>query len=113
MAKNDVAEGWTAFVGGTLFEIGGYMMILEALNRKHEVRRQKFNINGRSALETRFTMPGHVALTISTIVVQPTLNHPQKATSKVGGGSVRDGGKSDSLQVPFNSVQRPCFGYPP
>jgi hypothetical protein len=29
--------GWTAFVGGTLFEIGAYMMVLEALNRKHEV----------------------------------------------------------------------------
>jgi len=31
------AGGWTAFVGGTLFEIGGYLMVLESLNRKHEV----------------------------------------------------------------------------
>lgn len=42
MAENDAAEGWTAFVGGTLFEFGGYMMILESLNRKHEVRRRRF-----------------------------------------------------------------------
>jgi hypothetical protein len=38
MEENDAAEGWTAFVGGTLFEFGGYMMILESLNRKHEVQ---------------------------------------------------------------------------
>ena len=29
--------GWTAFVGGTLFEVGAYFALLEALNRKHEV----------------------------------------------------------------------------
>ena len=38
MGDNLEAQGWTAFVGGTLFEIGGYMMVLESLNRKHEVR---------------------------------------------------------------------------
>lgn len=35
---NNTAGGWTAFVGGTLFEIGAYLMVLEALNRKSEVR---------------------------------------------------------------------------
>jgi hypothetical protein len=34
---NSTAGGWTAFVGGTLFEIGAYLMILEALNPKTEV----------------------------------------------------------------------------
>jgi hypothetical protein len=34
---NTTAGGWTAFVGGTLFEIGAYLMVLEALNRKTEV----------------------------------------------------------------------------
>ena len=34
MEANLAAEGWTAWVGGSLFEIGGYLMILEALNRK-------------------------------------------------------------------------------
>ena len=33
---NEEAIGWTAFVGGSLFEIGSYLMVLEALNRKHE-----------------------------------------------------------------------------
>jgi len=37
MDNNLEAQGWTAFVGGTLFEVGGYMMVLESLNRKHEV----------------------------------------------------------------------------
>jgi hypothetical protein len=37
MEINLEAQGWTAFVGGSLFEIGGYLMVLEALNRKHEV----------------------------------------------------------------------------
>ena len=35
---NDVVIGWTAFVGGSIFEVGSYLMILEALNRKHVVR---------------------------------------------------------------------------
>lgn len=34
---NKAAVGWSAFAGGTLFEIGGYLMVLEALNRKHDV----------------------------------------------------------------------------
>ena len=34
---NNVVTGWTAFVGGSIFEIGSYLMVLEALNRKHEV----------------------------------------------------------------------------
>lgn len=34
---NNVAAAWTAFVGGTIFEVGSYLMILEALNRKHVV----------------------------------------------------------------------------
>ena len=33
------AEGWTAWVGGTIFEIGGILMVLESLNRKHTVSR--------------------------------------------------------------------------
>jgi hypothetical protein len=36
---NNVVGGWTAFVGGSIFEVGSYLMILEALNRKHEVPR--------------------------------------------------------------------------
>ena len=34
---NSVVNGWTAFVGGSIFEVGSYLMVLEALNRKHEV----------------------------------------------------------------------------
>ena len=34
---NKAAGGWSAFAGGTLFEVGSYLMILEALNRKHQV----------------------------------------------------------------------------
>jgi len=30
--------GWTALVGGTLFEAGAYAMVVEALNRGHTVR---------------------------------------------------------------------------
>ena len=30
--------GWTALVGGTLFEAGAYCMVVEALNRGHTVR---------------------------------------------------------------------------
>jgi hypothetical protein len=37
MDRNQTAGGWTALVGGTLFEFGGYMMVLESLNRNHEV----------------------------------------------------------------------------
>lgn len=37
VATNNVAAAWTAFVGGTIFEVGSYLMILEALNRKHVV----------------------------------------------------------------------------
>ena len=29
--------GWTAFVGGTIFEVGSYFMVVEALNRKQVV----------------------------------------------------------------------------
>lgn len=35
--QNKAAQGWTAFTGGTLFEIGSFMMVLESLNRKHTV----------------------------------------------------------------------------
>lgn len=34
---NNEVGGWTAFVGGSLFEVGSYLMVLEALNRKHVV----------------------------------------------------------------------------
>ena len=30
--------GWTALVGGTLFEAGAYAMVVEAVNRGHTVR---------------------------------------------------------------------------
>lgn len=30
--------GWTAFVGGTLFEVGGYGMVVEAINRGNDIR---------------------------------------------------------------------------
>ena len=37
LEQNMVVGGWTAFTGGTIFEIGSYLMVLEALNRRHEV----------------------------------------------------------------------------
>jgi hypothetical protein len=35
---NSNIVGWTALVGGTLFEAGAYCMVVEALNRGHTVR---------------------------------------------------------------------------
>jgi hypothetical protein len=37
VGKNNEVGGWTAFVGGSLFEVGSFFMVLEALNRKHVV----------------------------------------------------------------------------
>ena len=41
-SQNNVVLGWTAFAGGTIFEIGSYLMVLEALNRKQVVRSSNF-----------------------------------------------------------------------
>lgn len=35
---NSNIVGWTALVGGTLFEAGAYCMVVEALNIGHTVR---------------------------------------------------------------------------
>jgi hypothetical protein len=42
------------FVGGSIFEVGSYSMILEALNRKHVGR----NLNGRQ-IDERFVFRMH------------------------------------------------------
>jgi hypothetical protein len=62
---NSTAGGWTAFVGGTLFEIGAYLMCLEALNRKTEVLTPPFpvsclllyGVNRSYVLEMPFMVP--------------------------------------------------------
>jgi len=36
--NNTNAEAWSAFAGGTIFEIGGVLMIFESLNRRNAVR---------------------------------------------------------------------------
>lgn len=36
MADNKAAWAWSAFSGGTLFEIGSYLMYVEALNAGHD-----------------------------------------------------------------------------
>ena len=33
---NEAATAWSAFAGGTLFEIGSYLMYVEALNTGHD-----------------------------------------------------------------------------
>jgi hypothetical protein len=35
-AQHEVAAAWWAFAGGTLFELGSYLMVVEALNTGHE-----------------------------------------------------------------------------
>ena len=37
MGVNNTVLGWTALVGGTIFELGSYLLVLEALNRKQVV----------------------------------------------------------------------------
>jgi hypothetical protein len=37
IAVNNEALGWTGFTGGTIFLFGGFLMILESLNRKQVV----------------------------------------------------------------------------
>ncbi len=56
ISLNIAAGGWTAFVGGSLFEVGSYLMVLEALNRKHEVLFTLYNwsVNGSFVLATQF-----------------------------------------------------------
>ena len=67
MRLNAAAVGWTAFVGGTLFEVGSCLMILESLNRRHEVCLfPSIEVNSRFALETPFTRPFQNALMIFT-----------------------------------------------
>ena len=33
---NEAASAWTAFAGGSLFEVGSYLMYVEALNAGHD-----------------------------------------------------------------------------
>lgn len=88
-------------MGGTLFEIGGYLMILESLNRKHEVTNPKvpeFLLIGRSALAMPFIMLGPIARMIFTIVhvasrMIPKRAPAKKTTSNNGGGLAPDGEK--------------------
>lgn len=35
-AEHANAAAWWAFVGGTMFELGSYLMVVEALNTGHE-----------------------------------------------------------------------------
>ena len=118
------AGGWTAFVGGTLFEIGGYLMVLESLNRKHEVSplipyhvllsthvymySLVCNTYARSvsAKPSAKSVPTTSTRAIGTAQQQHPLTRnpenpflPTTGGSKNGNGLARDGGRLDFLRV--------------
>ena len=92
---NNVVGGWTAFVGGSIFEVGSYLMILEALNRKHEVSRPQLTmVDGRYVSGTQLEV--YSAVPITSILVTSTLQQRRERFQKrrrnnSGYGSVQDG----------------------
>jgi len=105
MGDNLEAQGWTAFVGGTLFEIGGYMMVLESLNRKHEVCSLSIFANRRYVSVMQYVECCRNVHTTSTIESNSMIRMSQRYMSRNGSGMVLAGTKSASLLLQYNSLQ--------
>jgi len=99
MPAYDYVLGVTGLAGGTVFEVGAYMMVLESLNRKQVVW-----IPASSWIDSSFVLAALVkrstynALTISTIL-RNRLRMTRAMRNKNGFGSVLVGQKLDSWQV--------------
>ena len=112
---NNVVGGWTAFVGGSIFEVGSYLMILEALNRKHEVPRPQLTVvDGRYVSGTQLEV--YSAVRITSIIVTSPLQQRRERFQKrrrnnSGYGSVQDGMNLVSLPVQFNYSERQYSGF--
>jgi len=114
---NNVVGGWTAFVGGSIFEVGSYLMILEALNRKHEVPRPRLTmVDGRYVSGTQLEVYSAVRIT-SIIVTSPLQQRRERFQKRRGNnrgyGSVQDGMNLVSLPVQFNYSERQSSGFQP
>lgn len=108
MGDNNYVLGWTAFVGGTIFELGSYFMVLESLNRQQVVRHSSISrANRRFVLVMRCTVCTPNAPTASTNIqtTRPMIQRPS-----LGSGSARDSVKLAFLQVQFKCLPRPSSG---
>ncbi|KAH9855482.1 hypothetical protein C2E23DRAFT_724190 [Lenzites betulinus] len=86
-SDNFVASAWSAFVGGTLFEIGSYLMYVEALNTGHD---ELFGPALRELL-------GHASRTVSE---DPSRDSDSAKTEK----GLTEGGGSGPRRVKFRWI---------
>jgi hypothetical protein len=111
MGDNDYVLGWTAFVGGTIFELGSYFMVLESLNRQQVVCHLfSSRANRRCASVMRCMDCIHSALMVSTSI-RMTRSMIQRPSP--GSGLGLDSVKLGSLQVQFKCLPLPSSGLLP
>ena len=96
---NNYVLGYTALAGGTVFEIGSYMMVLESLNRRQVVctlpyTRVEVSYVSEALVRRSITN----ALTISTTQISPVKMIPVTCNNH-GSGGVPVGQNLDFWQV--------------
>jgi len=102
MNVNNNVIGWSGFVGGSIFEIGSYLMVLESLNRKQVVGAcifSKIDIHSY-VLVPHVTNFSHIARTIFMITRQP--KGVYTSINNLGSGSALGGTKSVSSPAQYN-----------
>lgn len=101
--------GWTALVGGTLFEVGAYCMVVEAVNRGNDVR---FGYEIKNLLEEGLTYfhltrgSGYYSANSSPVPERGS-SEPQSAQGEARAGSGANQNSSDAtlLSTPIGDGQ--------